>query len=138
MKSFGAFFAALPLVASVLIGCGETNSNADMHQDVVGESGILHFEIDADAPLSQGTNDLRISIHEAGTDAPVTGASVGLFAVMPAMAHDSPDAAKVEEIGAGTYLARDVALPMPGRWEVHVQASRADELDKATFAYDIR
>jgi len=135
MKFFGSWFV---VVAAALIGCGETNSPNDAHREVVGDSGILHFEIDADSPLSQGTNDLRISIHEAGTDAPVTGADVALFAVMPAMAHDSPDAPKVEEIGAGTYLARDVALPMPGRWEVHVQAARAGELDKATIAYDIR
>lgn len=138
MQWVGSWFLALPLAAAVLMGCGETSANVDARREAVGDSGVLHFEVDADAPLSPGTNDLRISIHDADTDAPLTGATVELSAIMPAMAHGAPEAPTIEEMGAGVYLARDVALPMAGRWEVHVHASQADKQDMVTFMYDIR
>ncbi|HRI68805.1 MAG TPA: FixH family protein [Polyangium sp.] len=135
MKSLRSWFLGLSLITPLLAGCGSA-PDVDAHRNAVGQFGTLRFEIDADKPLSQGSNDLRISIHDATADEPFTGAAVDLSAIMPAMAHDAPNAA-TDEVGDGTYLARDVSLSMPGRWEIHVQASRSDATDEVRFVYDI-
>src|SRR5690348_5278300 len=103
MKTIPSCSFAL-LVAVFLAGCGGAETEADPSRDAVGEAGVLHFHIDADAPLSQGANDLRISIEELSTHKPLTGASVDLSAIMPAMAHDAPEATTTEEIDGGTYI----------------------------------
>jgi hypothetical protein len=136
MKLFGFSLVVLPLVA-VLVGCGNASLDVETHRETIGETGVFRFELDTDAPLSQGKNDFQVSIHDVATNAPVTSAVVELSAIMPAMAHDAPDAPMIEELASGTYLARDVALPMPGRWEVHVHASKTNTQDDAKFVYDI-
>jgi hypothetical protein len=137
MKFAVTRFVVMPLVAVALVGCGDASSNVDAHREAVGAAGVLRFEVDSDGALSQGTNDLRISIRDVATNAPFTGAEVELSAIMPAMAHDAPDAPAIDELGAGTYFARDVALSMPGRWQIHVNAARAESHDEADFVYDI-
>ena len=127
------------LVMPFVTGCGSAEmDNDDPSRDAVGESGFLHFEADAEKPLSQGANDLLISIHEASTHAAFLGAVVDVSAIMPAMAHDSPRAATIEELEGGTYIARGLALPMSGRWYVDVKATRQDAFDTVRFTYDIR
>lgn len=125
-------------IMPLLTGCGSIEVDEDPNRDSVGNEGVLHFEANAEKPLSQGTNDLLISIHEASTHAAFVGAVVELTAIMPAMAHDSPHAATVEESEGGTYLARGLALPMAGRWHVNVTATREDASDTVQFTYDIR
>jgi hypothetical protein len=138
MKSLRSCSLVL-LVMPFLAGCGgTTEADDDPARDAVGDSGILHFQADAEKPLSQGANDLLISIHEESTHAPFMGAVVDLSAIMPAMAHATPLPATIEEIDGGTYVARGLALPMAGRWYVDVKASRADALDTVRFTYDIR
>jgi hypothetical protein len=137
MKTIPSCSFAL-LVAVLLAGCGGAETEADPSRDAIGDAGVLHFHVEADAPLSQGANDLRISIDEMSTHMPLTGASVDLSAIMPAMAHDAPQATTTEEIDGGTYIAHDLALPMAGRWYVDVKASREGTVDTVRFTYDIR
>ncbi len=80
----------------------------------------------------------ELSIREASTHAAFIGAVVDVSAIMPAMAHDSPNTATVDELDDGTYLARGLALPMAGRWFVDVEATRQEAFDTMRFTYDIR
>lgn len=137
MKFVPSFVFVL-FVVPFLAGCGTAEADADPFRDANGEAGILHFQVDAEAPLSQGTNDLLISIRDASTHMAFTGATVDLSAVMPSMAHDTPRAANIEERDDGTYVAHGLALPMAGRWYVEVNATREDMSDTVRFTYDIR
>jgi len=126
------------LIMPFATGCGGAEVADDPSRDAVGESGILHFQADAEKPLAQGTNDLLLSIHEASTHAAFMGAVVDVSAIMPAMAHDSPNSATIEEREGGTYIVQGLALPMAGRWYVDVKATRQDTFDTVRFTYDIR
>lgn len=121
----------------VLAGCGNADAENDPFRDVVGTQGNLHFQVDAEKPVSQGTNDLMITIYETSTHQAFVGAQVELAATMPAMAHDSPTAATIEEREGGMYIARGLSLPMAGRWVVDVKASREGTSDTGQVTYDL-
>jgi hypothetical protein len=124
--------------AIVLFGCGSADETADPFRDVVGNKGLLHFQVDAEKPLAQGPNDLMISIFETSTHSGFVGAQVELSATMPAMAHATPTTVTVEEREGGKYIARSLSLPMAGRWVVELQASRQEIIDTAQLTYDLR
>jgi hypothetical protein len=132
-------YAFVLLIVPLLAGCGsaEAEAGADPFRDAVGETGVLHFQVDAEAPLIQGANDLLVSIRDASTHMPFTEASVDISAIMPSMAHDAPHAASIEERDGGTYITHGLALPMAGRWYVDIKATRQDMSDAVRFTYDI-
>jgi len=127
------------LFAAWLLACGADAGGAagDARREAKGERGLVSFVVDAEKPLLQGENDLRISLRDAATGAPLTGAELDVSALMPAMGHESPTPASIEELGGGEYAVHDLALPMPGRWEVHIVATRGETSDEARFDYDI-
>ncbi len=90
-----------------------------------------------DEPLSQGANDLRLSLHDAASGEAVEGALIDVTAIMPAMGHGHPGAPSIEESGGGAYVVRGLALSMPGRWDVHVEVEHQGTSDEAHFFYDI-
>lgn len=137
MQSIHRRVASVFVGAISLIGCGSTEENQDPFRDVVGIEGRLHFQIDAEKPLVQGTNDLQISIFDASTHEGFAGAQVDLSATMPAMAHDTPTMASIEERDGGRYLARGLSLPMAGRWVVELKASRQETVDTVQVSYDL-
>ena len=138
MKSTWLFAMVMGFVGLALAGCGgSTDEEVDPFRDAIGEAGLLHFQADAEKPLSEGTNDLLISIREASTHTPILGAMVELSATMPAMAHDTPHAAMIEEREGGMYVARGLSLPMAGRWLVEIAASTSDTSDTVKFTYDL-
>jgi YtkA-like len=123
--------------AFLLVGCGNADADSDPFRDVVGNAGRLHFQVDAEKPVSQGTNDLMISIYDASTHEAFMGAAVNLSATMPAMAHDTPTTTKVEEHEGGSYIASGLSLPMAGRWLIKLEASRQDIKDTVEVTYDL-
>lgn len=129
---------AISALGAFVAGCGETDSVVDAYRESDGDLGLVHFVVDADAPLVQGTNDLRISLHEVADDAPIMGANPTLMAMMPAMAHGNSESPAIKELGEGVYLAPGLSLPMAGRWEIHVGVMLADKLDSVKFTYDLR
>lgn len=137
MKSiFGIQFGAM--IGAVLVaGCGSADAEADPFRDVVGQEGRLHFQVDAEKPLAQGTNDLLITIFETSTHEAFVGAQVRLSAIMPAMAHDTPTTTTIEERDGAKYIARGLSLPMAGRWIVEVNASRQETSDSVKITYDV-
>jgi len=132
-----SFVAAVATFA--VAGCGgmDMEGEADPFREAVGASGKLHFQVDADKPLAQGDNDLRILIREASTNAPFVGATVDVSAMMPSMAHDVPPP-DIEELDGGNYVARGLSLSMAGRWVVDIEATREQTADTVRFTYDLR
>lgn len=137
MKSSLGRCLGATLSVVVFAGCGGADVDDDPFRDVVGTQGHLHFQVDAEKPLSQGTNDLMITIYETSTHQAFVGAQVELLAMMPAMAHDSPTVATIEEREGGMYIARGLSLPMAGRWVVDVKASREGTADTVQVTYDL-
>jgi hypothetical protein len=131
-------FVPALLLATALVGCGggADGSSADLHIEAMGLRGWLTFEMDADQPPAQGANDFHLSLRESATGASVVGASIDVSALMPSMGHPA-SAAYIEEVGGGEYVVHGLALSMPGRWDVHVAASREGADDEASFTYDI-
>lgn len=131
-------FLAVSVLGALVAGCGETDSVVDAYRESDGDLRLVHFVVDADSPLVQGTNDLRISLHEVASDAPITGANPTIMAMMPAMAHGNSESPAIKELGEGAYLAPGLSLPMAGRWEIHLGAMLADKHDSVKFTYDVR
>jgi nitrogen fixation protein FixH len=65
---------------------------------------------------------------------PIEGAAVTAGAWMPVHGHGA--AATVTDVGDGEY-AIDTVLPMPGRWEIRVEARAGDVADAFTFPVDV-
>lgn len=137
MKSRCGRGGGIILAGFFLTGCGNAEPENDPFRDVVGTQGHLHFQVDAEKPVSQGNNDLMIGIFETSTHQAFVGAQVALSATMPAMAHDTPTTAKIEERDGGMYIARGLSLPMAGRWVVEVNASRDGTSDTVQITYDL-
>ena len=137
MKCWSSSSLVLSVAALALVGCGPSPDTSEgAFREATGDMGALHFQVETDKPVAEGSNDLRISIHETATDMPFTGATVDVSALMPAMAHDAPRP-MMEEQTDGTYLAHGLSLTMAGRWNVKITASRAAIADEVQFTYDV-
>jgi len=79
---------------------------------------------------SRGAGAGRLTVSFADRDgAPLVGAAVHAYFVRPTQAGFDVDIPLAER-GGGRYAA-DVALPLPGQWELRVVAERADAVQQA-------
>ncbi|MBX5480560.1 MAG: FixH family protein [Myxococcaceae bacterium] len=70
-------------------------------------------------PLERGPNTLRLKLEDlSGT--PLANLDVKVEPWMPAMGHGGPSLPEVIERGEGLYDVPNVALPMPGSWELRI------------------
>ncbi|MDI1476993.1 FixH family protein [Polyangium sp. y55x31] len=123
---------------SSLAACGGAEqASGSPDQESIGLRGALEFKLVPEAPIMQGENDLRLTLHDAATGAVIEGASIEVTAIMPAMGHEATDAPAIEEAGGGAYAVRGLALSMPGRWDVHVRVEHQGTTDEVHFYYDV-
>jgi hypothetical protein len=126
------------LVASWLTACGGAEGTAgSREQESIGLRGAIEFTLIPEAPLVQGENDLQLTLRDAASGEVVQGASIEVTALMPAMGHEAAGAPSIEEAGGGAYVVRDLALSMPGRWDVHVKVEHQGRTDEIHFFYDV-
>ncbi|MRG94889.1 FixH family protein [Polyangium spumosum] len=126
------------LAALWLAACGGAeDTGGGGEQESIGLRGAMVFTLVPEAPLVQGENDLRLTLRDAASGASVEGASIEVIAIMPAMGHEAAGAPSIEEAGEGAYAVRDLALSMPGRWDVHVKVEHEDRIDEVHFVYDV-
>jgi len=131
----------MAMIASTLVGCGGGGAEVeteDPFRESPGEEGRIYFQLNAEAPLVQGSNDVLVTVHALDGHVPVVGADVDVSAVMPAMGHAAPEATSIDDRGGGIYFVRGLSLTMAGRWDVHVTASQGDVWDEVHFTYDVR
>jgi hypothetical protein len=130
--------AAVVLAGLGLAGCaGADPAPEGGMRSAVGEFGALVFEVTAETGPVEGANTFVVVLKEVEGGAPFEGASLEVDALMPAMGHGAPGEAAVVEEGGGRYEARDVALSMPGTWEVRFRAARDAVVDEAGFTYEV-
>ncbi|MDI1443302.1 FixH family protein [Polyangium sp. 6x1] len=125
------------LAFSWLAACGGEGTAASPEQETIGLRGAMEFKLVPEAPLVQGENDLRLTLHDAATGKVVEGATIEVTAIMPAMGHEATSPPSIEDAGEGAYAVRGLALSMPGRWDVHVKVEHQGTTDEVHFFYDV-
>jgi putative membrane protein len=105
-----------------------------------GRGGLYRFELELrpERPAVGELFEVILTVREAGTAQPVSGASVALDATMPEHAHGMMTAPEQTELGAGRYLVQGMKLHMPGRWRFHARAAHAGREDELALDYEQR
>lgn len=120
--------AAVPLLFALACSAGSSEPpafGAKPFATVTGEAGALVASFySAPDPIVR-VSSLRVVLRDAATGAPVDGLSVGVVPWMPAMGHGASTEPVVTDQGDGVYVAADVVMPMPGDWQLRVEASGA-------------
>lgn len=88
------------------------------------------------APPTTGQNRLVVKVTDSAGE-PVTGASVDIALMMPAMGHGSSEAAVITELGLGEYEAFPVTFQMPGEWSIAVSAGHGERHGTKTMSMNI-
>jgi hypothetical protein len=76
--------------------------------------------------LAQGLNTVEIVVTDEQA-APVDGLTIGLVPWMPAMGHGTSAIPQIAAQGSGRYVASDVALIMPGEWQLRAALTEGEE-----------
>lgn len=87
-------------------------------------------------PPERGNNELKLVVTDAASGEPVDGLNVQMVPWMPAMGHGTSVTPSVTPRGAGVYILEDVALYMPGEWQL--RTTFTDETtDRCEPTFDI-
>lgn len=137
-QSFGARPRAWASAAVFLCACSasqESSSNSDANVsfaatpfgDAASTSGAFNVTMyAAQSGLVQGLNTIEIAVTDA-QGAPVDGLVLSLTPWMPAMGHGSSAIPQIVAKGSGEYVATDVALIMPGLWQLRTQLDAQEQ-----------
>jgi hypothetical protein len=119
---------ALLLASAVGTACNAAPPPAqadELDVTVLGDDGVLTFEIWSDVPLAEGHNDIHVTVLHDG--APFTDSSISATVHMASMTHGG-FAPSTSDLGSGEFLLHDVALDMPGAWEIAMYAESSGQL----------
>jgi hypothetical protein len=99
-------------------GAGATFPDAPL-ATVPSDHGGLSIAVRTapDQPPARGLTDVELVVTDK-SGAPVDGLELSVQPWMPQMGHGASTKPKIEAKGAGHYVVSDVALFMPGRWEL--------------------
>jgi hypothetical protein len=140
-------------VSIVLSSCAPTGQEAHKHDDGTHEHGAQFtqhydqslFEITQQGlysvemmlkhdTLMVGMNELDVIVHDQN-DKDVAGADIVITPWMPSMNHGVMEKPVVTERGGGSYSAENVAVSMPGAWELRVAITKDGLTDTAVFDF---
>lgn len=96
---------------------------------VVGARGAIQAEVRTSPtqPPTHGVLSVELTLRDAASGAPLDGLTVDVQPWMTAMGHGSSVKPTVTGGGAGHYVATNVNLFMPGRWELRTTVTGAVE-----------
>jgi hypothetical protein len=120
-------------------GCDGQGDTFSANMSRLGKSGVVTFVIvDSNpSPPQIFDNVWRVRLEDASGSA-IEEASILVTTWMPAHGHGSPKQTVVSELGAGEYELDPVNLPMPGLWEITLDATlNGGSTDSATFSFCI-
>lgn len=132
--------AILALVACGSSGAEPTDGTATFPRDaltkVTSESGAAQIELRvALQPPVRGVNTVELTITDAAGK-PLPSLVVGVTPWMTAHGHGTSTTPEVKATGAGHYVATDVNLFMPGRWDLRITLA-GETNDRATATLDV-
>ena len=139
-----AFFACAALAGAPLLGCsggpaGGANESfpADPLLTLASDTGALQIEVRTapDQPPARGVISIEYRIaRKDGT--PADGLTLTIVPWMPDHGHGASVVPSVTPMGSGRYVVSDVALVMPGTWELRTTFAGPTQ-DRATPSLQI-
>ena len=137
------------ILVATLAGCGSSGAEPEGGAvtfpreplaKVTTDSGAWHIEVrvSPQQPPVRGVNTVELTITD-GAGKPVPSLVIGITPWMSAHGHGASTRPEIKDVGAGNYVATDVNLYMPGRWDLRITlATPAGETtDRATATLDV-
>lgn len=84
--------------------------------------------------LTVGMNEIDLIVHDQN-DKDIVGADIVVTPWMPEMGHGVMEKPVVTERGGGIYAVENIALIMPGHWELRVETTKDGRTDTAVFDF---
>src|SRR5438046_1340287 len=105
---------------------------------LVSDGGSLHIELRTapDQPPTRGTGSIQLRVADAASGAPREDVTIEIVPWMPAMGHGSSIRPDVAARGGGVFVLTNMALFMPGRWELRI-TFHGGVTDSATPSLDV-
>lgn len=100
---------------------------------VMASDGLTAQLYLSESAFQQGLNDFRVTLSVAESD---DCKLTELYALMPA--HDHMSEPTGIEGTRSSYLVENLALTMPGQWQMTVIANHEQRLDPLTFTIDVQ
>lgn len=130
-------------LSSALIACSSSSDSssatfpASALTTVTSASGAHTLEVrtSPSQPPSRGTSSVEFIVRDQ-QGALEDGLTIDVTPWMPAMGHGTSVVPEVSQTAEGTYVARNVALFMPGTWELRSSLHGTVE-DSATISLEI-
>lgn len=131
--------------ALALVACGSSGAEAsdgtvtfprEALTKVTSEGGNAQIEVRlAPQPPVRGVNVVELTITDPAGK-PLPSLTVGITPWMTAHGHGASTTPEVKATGAGHYVATDVNLFMPGRWDLRITLA-GETNDRATATLDV-
>jgi len=118
--------------------CAADGRKDDYAPGLTKPAGTLSVTVAAarPGPPTQGMNEITLAVTD-GEGRAVADARVAVTPVMPDHGHASARAPVVTPVGDGTYVVRELWLPMPGLWQLAIEVEAAGLREKAAFQFCI-
>ncbi len=142
MSKLGLYAAMLlvtPLAACSVesSGGGEVTFPAEALASMDSESGAYHVEVRTAPAQPPARGEVTVEYRVTGQDGKSSdGLAIDVVPWMPDMGHGASVSPVVTAEGEGRYVISNVALFMPGRWELRTTLA-GSVTDRATPAFQI-
>ena len=101
------------------------------------EKGLFTLELAAaGGALKTGPNSLDLTLRDKNGK-PVEGAKLNVVPWLPEKNHGVWEKPTVAERGAGKYRVDNVAIAIPGRWDLRVAVKKEAQEDQAVFPFTV-
>lgn len=137
MRSSPTILLSIALLATACQTAQEVATQEELDVTIEGDDGLLTFEVRSEEPLAEGHNDLHVTVLHDG--APFTDSSISANVRMASMTHGG-FAPTISDLGDGEFMFHQVALDMPGQWEISMYAENGSQLkirDTALLSLEI-
>jgi len=142
MIAIRASYFYIPLLGLSLVGCPKPSANTDAAKSFpiqVGVEGATKqgkFQVQIRSiphqPPHTGMSTFEYRIQEKATGTLVTGAKLEVTPFMPAHGHGTTPT-KTTNKGKGVYWVEEVALIMPGTWELRTVIRIGEQAEEGVF-----
>ncbi len=125
--------SSVGLFGLMATGCSSP-APADGSLDALSDAGSVEVQVQFDGPVRRGQNALsvRLSTRDAAQVPPLLAA---VDALMPAHGHEA-HAQQIVELD-DVFHATELDLFMTGRWQIELELSSGEVLDRVSFPVDV-
>ncbi len=127
------------MASSNLDASAAANFPEEPYQTVTSQDGALSVSAwtAPNQPPIRGVITVKLLVTDAASGKPDNGLTLDIIPEMPAMGHGTSVIPQVSPSGSGIYVATDVYLFMPGRWNLDTTIS-GSVTDDVTVPIDVQ